>query len=215
MPAIADTPAHIFLSSFLESKLHIPRLDKGNTFYVDAHRGTKDGYLFFTPAGILFGFKKPVWFVPLDLIESVSYSSITRVTFNLTIVVVAYISDEDQFSEEVEFGMIDQEHYADIDEYVRKWRLNDQSMAEEKREKRMLKSQNRDENEIGHELLKAEQEWQAITGNSDDPTETPASGPYDEEDDDDDEEDENFEVNSEDDDGGSPNGSSDDDNDDD
>ncbi|KAK7208208.1 hypothetical protein BZA70DRAFT_40020 [Myxozyma melibiosi] len=209
VPAIADTPAHIFLSSFLESKLHISPLDKRNeTFYVDAHRGTKDGYLFFTPSGILFGFKKPVWFVPIDLIDSVSYSSITRVTFNLTIAVAS--SDDPSAGgvyEEVEFSMVDQENYSRIDEYVRNWRLNDQSMAEEKREKRMLKSQNAD-SENGFELIKAEQEWKAITGEEGDDELEQAPGMYDDEDDDD-EEDENFEANSDDDDGGSPSASSD------
>ncbi|KAK9249537.1 hypothetical protein V1506DRAFT_526253 [Lipomyces tetrasporus] len=176
--------------------LGIPRLDDEQTFAVEAHRGTKDGYLYFSTRGVLFGFKKPVWYVDRDDIDAVSYSSITRVTFNLTIAVAG--TDDD----EVEFGMVDQARFADIDEYVRKWRLADRSMAEERRAKNELKHRHQD----GHDgqLLKAEQEWREIDGNVDD-----GPGPDDEDDDEDDEDDENFEVDDDDDDdGGSPSESS-------
>jgi hypothetical protein len=33
--------------------------------HVKAYRGPKDGYMFFLPTGILWGFKKPLLFIPL------------------------------------------------------------------------------------------------------------------------------------------------------
>ncbi|KAK9324206.1 hypothetical protein V1517DRAFT_317952 [Lipomyces orientalis] len=179
----------------------VPRLDDEQTFAVEAHRGTKDGYLYFSTGGVLFGFKKPVWYVARDDIDSVSYSSITRVTFNLTIAVAG-------MNDEVEFGMIDQAKFAEIDEYVRKWGLADRSMAEERRAKNELKHRHAQDGQDvdGGQLVKAEQEWREIDGNVDSGPEGLA--PDDDDDDDDDEDDENFEVDEDDDDGGSPSESS-------
>ncbi|KAK9467752.1 hypothetical protein V1512DRAFT_259979 [Lipomyces arxii] len=168
------------------NSLHIPRLDDSTAFFADAHRGTKDGFLFFLPSGVMFGFKKPVWFAVQDSIDAISYSSITRNTFNLTITVVGM--------DPVEFSMIDQASFAEIDAYVKLWGLSDRSMAEEHRAKRALKQRGQDTS--GGELIKAEQQWndQVLTKD--------VHSAVDE--DDDDEEDENFEVDEEDDDGGSP-----------
>lgn len=107
--------------------------------HVKAFRGSKDGYLFFLPNGILWGFKKPLLFMPIDRIRAVSYTSVLQRTFNM--VVDLDLSDragEDK-SEEVEFAMIDQEDYAGIDEsWVKRHGLQDRSMAERRKAKREL-----------------------------------------------------------------------------
>ncbi|KAF8475042.1 hypothetical protein BDZ91DRAFT_759129 [Kalaharituber pfeilii] len=105
-------------------------------FHVKAHRGTKDGYLYFLPGGILWAFKKPLAYFEFVRIESVSYTSITKRTFNLNIHVhpgAGAVGVEAGKGEEVEFAMIDQVDYTGIDGYVRKQRLNDASMAEMRR----------------------------------------------------------------------------------
>ncbi|KAI5780239.1 hypothetical protein DFH27DRAFT_592895 [Peziza echinospora] len=114
-------------------------------FHVKAHRGSKDGYLWFLPEGILWGFKKPLAYFEFVRIESVSYTSITKRTFNLNIHVHTHVpgagggdnnnnnSKNSSKDQEVEFAMIDQADYAGIDMYVRKHRLNDKSMAEMRR----------------------------------------------------------------------------------
>ncbi|KAK9363988.1 hypothetical protein V1504DRAFT_4836 [Lipomyces starkeyi] len=176
------------------SNLGIPRLDDAQTFAVEAHRGTKDGYLNFSTHGVLFGFKKPIWYVAKEDIDAVSYESITRVTFNLMIAVAG--------DEEVEFGMIDQERFGEIDAYVRKWGLADRSMAEERMAKSELKHKH---HENGGELSKAEQRWREQGGQVEDGAPGELSV---DEDDDDEEDDENFEIDDDDDDGGSPSESS-------
>lgn len=114
--------------------------------HVKAFRGSKDGFLFFLPTGILWGFKKPIVFLPLDRIMAVSYTNILRTTFNM---VVELDSDTPSDSgnaveKEVEFGMIDQEDYQEIDEtYVRRHGLADRSMAEQRKAKRELAENNK------------------------------------------------------------------------
>ncbi|KAF1814567.1 Rtt106-domain-containing protein, partial [Eremomyces bilateralis CBS 781.70] len=102
--------------------------------WVRAWRGTKDGYLFFLPQGILFAFKKPLLFIPLENIESISYTSVVQITFNL---VVSFVVLGNEDPEEVEFGMIDQNDHTPIDAYVQKHSLQDTSMAAERRAKRL------------------------------------------------------------------------------
>lgn len=92
------------------------------------------GYLFFLPQGMLFCFKKPLLFIPLYAIESISYTSVVQITFNL---VVSYCLPDKAQPEEVEFGMIDQNDHTPIDAYVRKHSLQDSSMAAERRAKRL------------------------------------------------------------------------------
>lgn len=86
------------------------------------------GYLFFLQRGILWGFKKPLVYFSFANIDSVSYTSITKRTFNLSIKV-----QEDRGGAELEFSMIDQEDYPGIDEYIKARKLNDASMAETRR----------------------------------------------------------------------------------
>ena len=93
------------------------------SFSINCHRGTKEGTLYFLPDNILFGFKKPILLFDSDDIESITYSSITRLTFNMTLTTKS--------SEVFEFTMIDQNEYTKIDEYVKRKQVIDRSMSEE------------------------------------------------------------------------------------
>lgn len=97
-------------------------------FHVKGHRGSKEGYLFFTRVGILWGFKKPLAFFAFDSINSVSYTAVLRNTFNLVITTQ---------TQEIEFGMIDQADYAGINDYVQVHGLQDASMADARRAKKL------------------------------------------------------------------------------
>lgn len=95
------------------------------SFFVEAHIGSKEGTLYFLPNYIIFGFKKPILCLELKEIESITYTSITRVTFNVTIVL--------KDGGKQEFSMIDQEEYEKINQYVQEKEYKDQSMAEEQK----------------------------------------------------------------------------------
>ena len=102
-----------------------------------AFRGSKDGYLFFLPTGILWGFKKPLLFLPLDRVVAVSYTSVLQRTFN--IVVEVDVGNADGKTEEIEFAMLDQEDYTGINEmYIQRHGLQDRSMADARKAKRQL-----------------------------------------------------------------------------
>ncbi|CCH61987.1 hypothetical protein TBLA_0G00380 [Henningerozyma blattae CBS 6284] len=109
-----------------------------SSFYVGAHRGTKEGSLYFLPNYVIFGFKKPILVFESDNIESISYSSITRVTFNATLIT--------KDSEKYEFSMIDQSEFNKIDEYVKNKSVVDNSMSEE------LKAKSKKSNTSAEEL---------------------------------------------------------------
>lgn len=100
--------------------------------HIKAFRGSKDGYLFFLETGILWGYKKPLMFVPLNRIASTSYTNILQRTFNIAFEVFA---DDGETTEEVEFSMLDQEDYGGIDDYIKQNRLQDRSMAEQRKAK--------------------------------------------------------------------------------
>jgi hypothetical protein len=73
--------------------------------------------------------------LPLDRIQAVSYTSVLQRTFNL-LVEVDVGGDK---TEEIEFGMLDQEDYAGINEmYIARHGLQDRSMAEARKAKREL-----------------------------------------------------------------------------
>lgn len=110
------------------------------SFHVDCHRGTKEGTLYFLPDHILFGFKKPILLFQSQEIESITYSSITRLTFNITLIT----KSEEKF----EFSMIDQNEFAKIDEYVKKKQVKDKSMSDELKAKPMSKGQQQPEEHI-------------------------------------------------------------------
>ncbi|KAL1888708.1 hypothetical protein Cpir12675_006073 [Ceratocystis pirilliformis] len=101
--------------------------------HIKAFRGSKDGYLFFLQTGILWGFKKPLLYIPLERVAAISYTSVLQRTFNM---VVEVFSGEGDNTEEIEFSMIDQQDYQGIDElYVKKNGLQDRSMAEQRKAK--------------------------------------------------------------------------------
>lgn len=102
--------------------------------HVGGYRGSKDGFLFFLENGILWGFKKPLIFIPLNRIQSTSYTSILQVTFNLVIEVML----EGDATEEFEFSMLDQQDYGGIADYIKENRLQDLSMAEQRKAKLQL-----------------------------------------------------------------------------
>ena len=109
--------------------------------HVKAFRGSKDGFLFFLPTGILWGFKKPLLFLPLDRIVAVSYTNVLRTTFNVVVELDTDVPGDGggALEKEIEFGMIDQEDYQGIDDtYVRRHGLADRSMAEQRKAKREL-----------------------------------------------------------------------------
>ncbi|KAK4549918.1 hypothetical protein LTR36_005219 [Oleoguttula mirabilis] len=137
-------------------------------YHVKAHRGSKEGYLFFLDNGIVFGYKKPLAFFPFSSIDSVSYTSVLQRTFNL---VIAARDSEDADAKEVEFSMLDQADFAGIDDYIKRHSLNDASMAADRRAKAY--NVNKDKKaaeangdagagdaEDGTELQKAEQQLQ-------------------------------------------------------
>lgn len=151
--------------------------------HVKAFRGSKDGFLFFLSAGVVWGFKKPLIFFSFDSIDSVSYTSVLQRTFNLNI--SARGSATNSQPQEYEFSMIDQGEFAGIDDYIKRHQLQDASMAEQRRAKRLnvngVKSGDggEDEDDGPGELQKAAQEVGDM------------------EDDDEEEEDENFDPGSE------------------
>ncbi|KAK3055314.1 hypothetical protein LTR09_003867 [Extremus antarcticus] len=105
-------------------------------YHVNAHRGSKEGYLYFLPTGILFGFKKPLTFFPFSAIDSISYTSVLQRTFNLVIAATdSADSNAPDDVKQVEFSMLDQEDFANIDDYIKRHGLNDASMAKERRAK--------------------------------------------------------------------------------
>ncbi|KAL1960194.1 hypothetical protein VTO42DRAFT_8737 [Malbranchea cinnamomea] len=103
-------------------------------YHVKAFRGSKEGYLFFLSTGIFFGFRRPLLFFAFENIESISYTSVLQRTFNLNIAVRSINSSAVQ---EFEFAMLDQADYAGIDAYVKRHGLQDASLAEERRAKRL------------------------------------------------------------------------------
>lgn len=158
---------------------------KGETAYhVRAFRGAKEGYLFFLSTGIFWGFKKPIEFYAFRIINSVSYTSILQRTFNL---VVSTKKSMDSPVLEHEFSMIDQVDFAGIEAYVKRHELQDASMAEQRRAKKVnvngIKKgeQKGDGEDEEGELQKAQREIEQQG----------------EDDDDDEEDDENFDPGSE------------------
>jgi hypothetical protein len=123
-----------------------PHRPNEKAVHVKAFRGSKDGFLFFLPTGILWGFKKPLLFLPLDRVVAVSYTNVLRTTFNIVVELDTDVSGDSNnaIEKEIEFGMIDQEDYRGIDEtYVRRHGLADRSMAEQRKAKRELAENNK------------------------------------------------------------------------
>ncbi|KAL8884474.1 MAG: hypothetical protein Q9215_007487 [Flavoplaca cf. flavocitrina] len=107
--------------------------------HVKAFRGSKDGFLFFLPTGIIFAFKKPLLYYPFHSIASISYTSVLQRTFNLSLNVYtsssssAPTAETETSTHEIEFSMIDQVDFSGIDTYIKRHNLQDASMAEQRR----------------------------------------------------------------------------------
>ncbi|RDL37796.1 PH protein [Venustampulla echinocandica] len=118
-----------------------PHRPNEKAVFVKAFRGSKDGYLFFLPNGILWAFKKPLLFLPHERISAVSYTSVLQRTFNLSIEVDMSSKSEggevEESVEEFEFSMLDQEDFGGIDGFVKRHGLQDKSMAEQRKAKRL------------------------------------------------------------------------------
>jgi hypothetical protein len=115
-----------------------PQRPNEKALHVKGFRGSKDGYLFFLPNGILWGFKKPILFLPHERIAAVSYTNVLQRTFNLNVEVnVSLAGSNEEAAEEFEFSMLDQEDFAGIDEFVKRHGLQDKSMAEQRKAKRL------------------------------------------------------------------------------
>ncbi|KAF4448179.1 hypothetical protein F53441_8388 [Fusarium austroafricanum] len=130
-----------------QSMVRQPHRPSEKAVHVKAFRGSKDGYLFFLENGILWGFKKPLMFIPLNRIAATSYTNILQRTFNIAVEVFA---GEGDATEEVEFSMLDQEDYGGIDDYIKTHRLQDRSMAEQRKAKLEL-AENRGPKKNGEE----------------------------------------------------------------
>jgi hypothetical protein len=192
---------------FASAQKEAHRPNEAATF-IKAFRGSKDGYLFFLPSGILWGFKKPLVFLPKDQILAVSYINVLQRTFNMVIEVDSGASSGTASSaekDEFEFSMLDQEDFANIDAYVKRHGLADASMAEQRRAKRLgindVKGENGVKIEDGEpgelskaaealaEVDEADEEDEGTEGEDYDPGsegESEGSGSSDEDDDDDD-----------------------------
>ncbi|KAH7016368.1 uncharacterized protein B0I36DRAFT_254895 [Microdochium trichocladiopsis] len=122
------------------SMIKQPHRPKEQAVHVKAFRGSKDGYLFFLENGILWGFKKPLMFIPLDRIASVSYTSVLQRTFNMVVeIFTGEKVDGEEETEEIEFSMLDQEDYGGINgDYVARHGLQDRNMADQRKTKREL-----------------------------------------------------------------------------
>ncbi|KAL6831737.1 hypothetical protein V8C40DRAFT_237120 [Trichoderma camerunense] len=117
------------------SMVRQPHRPNETAVHVSGFRGSKDGYLFFLENGILWGFKKPLIFIPTNRIAAISYTNILQITFNI---VVEIFTEEDGNTEELEFGMLDQQNYGGIDDYIKMNNLQDRSMAEQRKAKLQL-----------------------------------------------------------------------------
>ncbi|KAI9715961.1 MAG: hypothetical protein M1812_005595 [Candelaria pacifica] len=144
-------------------------------FHVKAFRGSKDGFLFFLHTGIIFAFKKPLAFFAFETIDSISYTSVLQRTFNLNITTSTSTtpspsstnstsppSTNTNISKDFEFSMLDQADFAGIDSYIKRHGLQDSSMAEQRRAKKVnvngvVKGEDRDKDGEG-ELEKAAKE---------------------------------------------------------
>ncbi|KAL3427715.1 hypothetical protein PVAG01_01224 [Phlyctema vagabunda] len=141
---ITEADANLFASTIKQ-----PHRPKEKAVHVKGFRGSKDGYLFFLPDGILWGFKKPMLFLPHSRISAVSYTSVLQRTFNLNIDVdTSNDKGGEETQEEFEFAMLDQEDFAGINEFVQRHGLQDKSMAEQRKAKRANVNVLKDENGV-------------------------------------------------------------------
>lgn len=124
-----------FISSLIPTLEPYIRNQSGGTVSRATHADKYAGFLFFTSVGILWAFKKPLAFFSFDTVSSISYTSVLQRTFNLNIA-VSHPTDASK-TPEFEFSMLDQADYAGIDEYIKKHGLQDASMAEQRKAKKL------------------------------------------------------------------------------
>lgn len=74
-------------------------------------------------------------FIAFENVESISYTAVLQRTFNLNITTRSAAKPDEM--QELEFSMIDQADYPGIDAYIKKHGLQDASLAEERRAKRL------------------------------------------------------------------------------
>ncbi|KAL0080863.1 hypothetical protein J3Q64DRAFT_1681506 [Phycomyces blakesleeanus] len=110
----------------------------GQLLYVNVFLRSKQGSLFFLPEGVLYGFKKPTFIIPVKSISSIVVSTITQHTFDLSLILKkgANVSgvknkDEKEQTTTIEFSMIERSEYDGIDEYIKRSKIHDKSMSEE------------------------------------------------------------------------------------
>ncbi|OBZ83371.1 hypothetical protein A0J61_08579 [Choanephora cucurbitarum] len=153
---ILDTPdKHINLANLLTKYTHLPIIQPSEDYFhakgvssstgkqedrthVVAYLKAKDGYLFFLPTGILFGFKKPTLFFPKESLASNVITGVTQRTFDLTLTLkpngqilgTGIKTTREEDLETVQFSMIEQSEYGRIDAYTKRLGLDDQSMDE-------------------------------------------------------------------------------------
>lgn len=110
--------------------------------HVVAYLRAKDGFLFFLPTGILFGFKKPTLFFPNASIASTVITNITNRTFDFSLTLkenssvlgaAGFKPTKEGGNDIVQFSMIEQSEYEGIDAFVKKLGINDSSMSEERK----------------------------------------------------------------------------------
>ncbi|KAF3988756.1 hypothetical protein FT663_03844 [Candidozyma haemuli var. vulneris] len=137
---------------------------KGNTICdfvaASAYKGSKEGSLLLLNtseerAFMIFGFKKPILLTAFSSIKDISYKDITRFTFNMLVTIADPQGGEDEV---IEFSMIDQQSYQDIDDFVRRMKIQDNSFDTKLREK-----QENTENSVVEEVPQ-----EAAEGDSDD-----------------------------------------------
>ena len=104
---------------------------------VECHKGARDGNLILleqnehNPAYILFAFRKPTLVYAMSRVLSASYTSVTKHTFSLTIIV---LNEKDE-ERSIEFSIIDQAYFQLIDDFIRSHGISDDSFNEDNKEK--------------------------------------------------------------------------------
>lgn len=115
--------------AFLASlKPYVKEVYDEPVLHVTVHQGSREGVLSFLHRYIIFGYRKPLTILPLSLISSVSYTVVTRLTFNMVVTLTS--------GEEHEFSMISHDSYEAINQWVTDRYLEDSSLAEERRAKK-------------------------------------------------------------------------------
>lgn len=171
---ILETNKHEVISQLITEHARVPITQPSKEFFrstgvssitgkqedrshVIGYLKAKDGFLFFLPTGILFGFKKPTLFFPVSSLASTVITNITQRTFDLTLTLrpeskilgsAGFRTTKDGDDDTVQFSMIEQSEYGGIEAYTKKVNINDHSMTEER--KAVNKGENQDETNEGN-----------------------------------------------------------------